>query len=190
MVLKKRILRTVLEEIVVDVTDEPPQVAMWLHWAGGVHTELRVRKNPPGKHRHCTDRNVVDIVRELAKVCPDRAIAAILNKHGYCTGTGKRWIASRVLSLRRNQEIPGISKDGGKTWVTLAQAAHELGVHHQCVKRLIQRGMLPATQVIEHAPWVIERVQLELPAVQAAAKAIRQGRRTKPTGSKQRELPL
>ena len=41
--LKKRIVRTVLEEIVVADTDEPPQHVLHLHWKGGVHTELRGR---------------------------------------------------------------------------------------------------------------------------------------------------
>ena len=189
-VLKKRILRSVLEEIVVDIADSPPEVAMRLHWAGGAHTELRVRKNPKGKHRHCTDGKVIDLIRELAKVCPDQAIAAILNKHGYRTGTGKRWIASRVVTLRSHHGMPAMSKDRGRTWITLEQAASELGIHHQCVKRLIKRGILPATQVMAHAPWVIERVHLDLHAVQAAAKAIREGRRTKPVAAEQQELPL
>jgi hypothetical protein len=40
--LKKRILRTVLEEIVVNHTDDSRQHVLQLHWKGGVHTELRV----------------------------------------------------------------------------------------------------------------------------------------------------
>jgi DNA invertase Pin-like site-specific DNA recombinase len=190
VVLKKRILRTVLEEIMVDVSDDPPEVVMRLHWVGGVHTELRVRKNAKGRRRHCTDDKVLDLIRELAKVCPDQAIAAILNKHGYHTGAGKRWIASRVVSLRSRHDIPAASKDRGRTWITLEQAASELGIHHQSVKRLIQRKILPANQVTAHAPWVIERANLELPAVQAAAKAIQQGRRTKAVAPQQQELPL
>jgi hypothetical protein len=38
MALKKRILRTVLEEVVADTTNEPPTVHLKLHWAGGSHT--------------------------------------------------------------------------------------------------------------------------------------------------------
>jgi hypothetical protein len=43
--LKKRILRTVLQEVVADTTDDPPTVHLKLHWTGGSHTELTVRKN-------------------------------------------------------------------------------------------------------------------------------------------------
>ena len=178
------------DAILINVTEEPHAVVLRLHWVGGVHSELRVRKNPKGKHRHCTEGKVIDLIRELAKVCPDQAIAAILNRHGFRTGAGNRWIASRIVSLRSRRSIPAMSKDQGRTWITLEQATSVLGIHHQCVKRLIQREILPANQVIAHAPWVIERVHLALPAVQAAAMAIQQGRRAKAVASGQRELPL
>ena len=35
--LEKRILRTVLKEVIADTTDDPPSVHLKLHWAG-VHT--------------------------------------------------------------------------------------------------------------------------------------------------------
>jgi hypothetical protein len=72
MALKKRILRTVLEEIIIDIQDEdPPKVHLRLHWAGGSHTELVVLKNRSGQHRRCATQDVVELVRELAKVCGD-----------------------------------------------------------------------------------------------------------------------
>jgi excisionase family DNA binding protein len=171
--LKKRILRTVLVEIVADVAEAPAEVRLWLHWAGGVHTELRVPKNARGKHRHCTDQKAIDLIRELARVCADPAIAATLNKLGYRTGKGKRWIASRVAALRVRNGIPARSQDKARTWLTLEEAAAELGVAPTTVRRMIRREVLPATQVVTHAPWVIERAHLELPEVQEAARAAR-----------------
>ena len=47
--LRKRILRAALVEIVVTVADNI--VRLVLHWQGGSHTELRVRKNRTGEHR-------------------------------------------------------------------------------------------------------------------------------------------
>ena len=47
--LKKRILRTVLEEIVVNNIDEPSQHVLHVHWKGGVHTELRVARSGTGQ---------------------------------------------------------------------------------------------------------------------------------------------
>ena len=173
--LKKRILRTVLEEIVVDVSDEPPRITMWLHWCGGVHTQLVIPKNRTGQHRHKTDRGVVELIRELAKVCDDPSIAAILNRLGYRTGTGKTWIASRVTSLRSRHRIPRAGPKEDRAWLTLEQAAQQLGVSRHLVRRIIRGGILPAKQVVPYAPWVIKGSDLSLPDVQAAVQAARRG---------------
>jgi hypothetical protein len=45
----KRITRAVLREIVVRV--EKDEIRLALHWQGGDHTELTVRKNRTGLHR-------------------------------------------------------------------------------------------------------------------------------------------
>jgi hypothetical protein len=188
--LKKRMLRTVLTEIIADVVDEPPEIQMWLHWAGGVHTQLRVAKNRTGKHRRCADQKVGDLVRELAKVCSDANIAAILNRLGYRTGAGNTWIESRVRSFRSYHQIAAMPTNGKRDWLTLADAARELGISAPSVRKLIKLGVLPAQQVVMHAPWVIQRTNLELPAVQETAKAIREGRRIPRSDPRQQELPL
>jgi len=71
--LTKRILRTILEEVVADTTDDPPTVHLKLHWAGGVHTELTVRKNRTGHHDQVNSQEVTELIRELALVCEDDA---------------------------------------------------------------------------------------------------------------------
>src|SRR6516225_320624 len=62
--LKKRILRTVLREIVITNTEDRRVHVLVLHWQGGVHTELRVERNRPGHHRRVTDVVVIGVVRE------------------------------------------------------------------------------------------------------------------------------
>jgi DNA invertase Pin-like site-specific DNA recombinase len=47
--IRKRILRTVLEEIIVTVA--PGQLLLKMHWKGGDHTTLEVVKNRVGQHR-------------------------------------------------------------------------------------------------------------------------------------------
>jgi DNA invertase Pin-like site-specific DNA recombinase len=189
-VLKKRILRCVLEEIVVDVVDDPPRIKLRVHWQGGVHTELMVAKNRTGQHRHSTNREVLDVVRELAKIGKDRATASILNRLGYCTGTGKTWTESRVASLRSRYQIPLLCKDGPREWLTLRDAAETLELHHTSVMRLIRHGILPASQPVPYAPWVIERNSLELPGVCDAVATLRKNRRARLPSPDQRELPF
>lgn len=186
--LKKRILRTVLHEIVINRKENPSEHVLQLHWTGGVHTELRVPRNKPGQHRNSADREIIDLVRELAKICTDKSIAAILNRLGYQTGTGKSWRAVRVANFRGYHDIPVFEAQGN--WITLEQAARELGVSNTVVQRLLNDGILPATHVIEYAPWVIERKNLQLGRVQAEIKAVRKGRRIPRTAPEQDALAL
>jgi DNA invertase Pin-like site-specific DNA recombinase len=171
--LKKRILRTVLTEIIIDNDADSASHRLRLHWAGGVHTELRVERNKPGQHRHSADRSVIELVSELAKICQDKTIAAILNRLGYTTGQEKTWNASRVAGLRGYHKIAPFQKQNG--WVTQEEAARELQVSDTVVKRLIRERVLPAKQVVKFAPWIIEKKDLLLSAVQQQVKAARRG---------------
>jgi hypothetical protein len=188
--LKKRILRTLIEETVVDVSDRPSEIRLRVHWAGGVHTLLTVPKNRTGQHGRCTDRKVIEVVRELAQVCDDKTIAAILNRLGYRTGAGNTWTKARVNSLRSHHGIPMLDPNGERLWLTLTDAATALDVSPTVIRRLIRQKVLPAKQIIRHAPWVIERNDLDREEVRAAVEDVKEGRRSPRTAPGQIELPL
>ena len=46
--LKKRIVRTVIHEVVADIDDEAGEIVLIIHWMGGVHTELRLPRRRAG----------------------------------------------------------------------------------------------------------------------------------------------
>lgn len=58
------------------------------------------------------------------------------------------------------------------------------------IKRLIREKVLPATQVVNCAPWVILRESLDLPAVRARIQAVHSGRNLPFTAPNQAELSL
>jgi len=184
--LKKRILRTVIEEIVVNSVEAEHRLQ--IHWAGGVHTELRVARNKTGMHRRMASGEVVELVRELAKVCDDKIIAGVLNRLGFTTGQGNSWRVSRVVSFRHTHRIDGFS--GHEGWMTLEEAARRLEVSHTAVKGLIRRGILPARQVVQYAPWVIEEKALESAAVKTAIQRVHERKKFPPTVAGQQELPI
>jgi len=186
--LKKRILRTVIEEIVINRVEEPAEHRLQIHWAGGVHTELRVARNKTGMHRRMASGEVVELVRELVKVCNDKTIAGVLNRLGFTTGQGKSWRVSRVVSFRHTHRIDGFSGRAG--WMTLEEAARRSEVSHTFVKGLIRRGILPARQVVQYAPWVIEENALEATAVKTAIQRVHKGKKFPPTVAGQQELPI
>jgi hypothetical protein len=91
--LKKRILRTVLEDIIVTPSDDPPQQLLHLHWKGGVHTELRVARNGTGQHRRVADDKAVELITELSKICDDKGDRTL-------PGSGA-WTSASLLRERR-----------------------------------------------------------------------------------------
>jgi hypothetical protein len=167
--VKKRILRTVLHEIILDVADDPPRNLLWLHWSGGVHTQLVLPRNRSGRHGRAASDDAVALIRELAAVCNDQTIAAVLNRLGYRTGHDLTWRSSRVAGVRNYHGIPPC--DPSPERLTLEQVAEILQVSNTTVHRLIRDQVLPARQLVPYAPWVIRREDLTLPAVRPQTSA-------------------
>jgi hypothetical protein len=175
--LKKRILRTVLQEVVANTTDDPPSVHLKLHWAGGSHTELTVPKNRTGYHNHINSQEVTELIRALALVCEDASIVSILNRLGYRTGNSNTWTEKRVQHVRHTNGFPACPPPDQRLWMTMQQAAAALRVSEMGVRRLIAQRILPAKQIVKFAPWMIERTHLELPAVRKQIRRVYEGRR-------------
>ena len=173
--IKKRIVRLVIYQIVARTAQD--SVELVIHWQGGKHTSLSVRKNRTGQHRHCTSREIVDVVRDLARCLPDSHIASVLNRLGYRTGANNSWTQSRVVSLRSHHKIAVFDPEvDGVASMTLDKAAETLGVSTMTVRRMIQRGILPAKQPVKHAPWSIAPEALTSERVKRAVYAVKQGR--------------
>jgi excisionase family DNA binding protein len=167
---RKRIVRAVLHEIVVRIEDGC--IAAVLHWRGGDHTALKIKKNTTGKHRWTVEEDTEVLVRELARMMPDRAIAAVLNRAGKVTGRNNGWTQGRVCGLRNRMGVP-VYREGERTErgeLTLDETAAVLKVSSMTVLRIIRDGILPAQQLCKGAPWVIKAADLESPAVKAAAR--------------------
>jgi hypothetical protein len=101
--IRKRILRAVLNEIVVTV--EPDRLHLMLHWQGGDHTRLDVVKNRVGQHRWKTDAATEELIRELACMLPDQSIASVLNRLGMRSAKGHTWTQVRVRNFRCEYKI-------------------------------------------------------------------------------------
>lgn len=188
--LKKRILRTVLQEVIADTRDDPPEVHLKLHWVGGSHTELTVRKNKVGYHNHINSEEVTELIRELALVCEDSAIVSILNRLGYRTGNNNTWTEKRVQHVRHTKGYPACPPLEQRRWITMQQAAAALSVSDAVVRRLVMRKTLPAKQIVKFAPWMIERAHLELPAVHRAVRLVHTGKRSPSLTNSNAQTPM
>jgi hypothetical protein len=180
--LKQRIIRILVHEIVADVDEQNSEIVLLIHWTGGSHSELRVKKNASGKHSRCTSTEAIEVMRQMAGRFVDEQIAATLNRLGFSTGAGNTWTEQSVYSARQYHELPAYdANQSSHDVLTMAEAAQRLGISTTSVRRLIEQKKLTASQVVACAPWQIPIAALESPAVRTAVEYIKRGARNPQT---------
>jgi excisionase family DNA binding protein len=175
MRLKQRIVRILIHEIVADVDENNHELVLLIHWAGGRHSELRVKKNKTGQHRYCTSMEAIEVLQQMAGAHTDEQIATTLNRLGLQTGAGHTWNEQRVHSARRTHHLAAYDPQRSKGFLTLEQAAEYLGVSANSVRRMIKQGKLQADQVVACAPWRISVVALDSETIRQAVQNIKDG---------------
>jgi hypothetical protein len=177
--IKQRIVRILIQEVVADVDQQAEEIVLVIHWVGGRHSELRVPRLKTGHHSRCTKAEAVDIVRQMATEYSDEEIALTLNRLGLKTGVGNTWNELRVRSLRSHLRLPGFKPGQRNSRLNLQEAAERLGVSATVVRRLIERKILFASQILPGAPWQIAAEHVESSQVVRAATVLknREGRK-------------
>jgi DNA invertase Pin-like site-specific DNA recombinase len=172
---RQRLVRALIAEIVADVDEAAGEIVLVIHWKGGQHSELRVRKPKTGEHGCSTPEQALAVIGSMAGRWSDQDIAASLNRMGLPTGQGKTWTAHRVGSIRRVNGIHGyLSAEKNGEWLTLRDAAAKLGVSHHQIRKLIKAGILASAQIMPDAPHQIRATDLD--SEQIAAALARKGR--------------
>jgi DNA invertase Pin-like site-specific DNA recombinase len=185
--LKKRIVRTLIHEVIADIEPQAGEIVLVLHWTGGVHTELRLPRRRRGQCRS-TEVEIVEAVRVLVRIAGDDLIAGLLNRNRLTTGYGNRWTRERVIALRSHHKIPVYSQQlrEGEGWMTLTRAAATLGISAKSLRRAAERGEVESQH--PDGPWIFKRTALETDA----ARRLAQRTRNTPAGhdSRQQNLDL
>ncbi|AUW47486.1 recombinase family protein [Rhizobium leguminosarum] len=181
--LKKRIVRTLINEVVADLDDGTSEIVLVIHWVGGVHTELRLPKRRRGQ-RNATPDDIVDAVRQLVLIANDDVIAGVLNRNGLTTGNGNRWTRERVTALRSYRKIPVFRPqiDGVEPWLNLGGAAKLLGITPKTLRLAAEAGEIEGTHPLPDGPWIFSRSKLATSQARQILDRARQNPRH-PTGS-------
>lgn len=175
--LKKKILRTVVREVVVDSEDGNQALRFTIHWKGGAHTQFTMDRPMSGAGEK-TALEDVEIIRKMAPRHSDERIAAVLNRLGRRTGKGNPWSKCRVLAVRRRSKIRGhVGPYEDPELLSLAGAAKHCKVSQTAIKRLVAHGLLTKEQVCPWAPWEIRRADLEAEPVREILSRLRRTRR-------------
>jgi hypothetical protein len=170
---RKRILRTAISEIIV--RRDGGTIHAVLHWQGGDHTELQVKQRPnaAGRHNPRIPDATIALMRELARLIPDRQIARLLNSIGVETGHGNAWTLERVRGFRKHHEIEAYCEGewAERGEITLGAAAKLVGVCNMTALRMLRRGEIKGRQVCPGAPWAIKAAELAGLSVQRRSKS-------------------
>jgi DNA invertase Pin-like site-specific DNA recombinase len=175
--LKKRIVRTLLQEVIADVDSQAGEILLVLHWKGGVHTEVRLPRRRRGCNNGHTDKALVEAVALLAHTCHDTLIAGILNRNGQRTGRGNRWSKERVTALRSYHRIPCFTPESKEEqgWMNLTEAAAVLRVSPKTLRLAVEAGAIPAEHPLADSPWLFRRQDLTSEAAQRVQERAHRG---------------
>ncbi len=155
---RKELLRTLLEEVILNLKRAEGHAHLTLRWRGGAITVLDVpvpRFKPMGPR---TDEDTISLLRRLATLYPDEVIAGILNRQDRKTATGERFTANQVGSLRRYRNIPRFQPSADPPTgelVSIRKAAQILGMNTSSIHRWLADGFIAGEQVTPGAPWQI-----------------------------------
>ena len=173
--LKKRIVRTIIHEVVADINDAAAEIVLVVHWIGGVHSEMRLPKRRRGQ-RNSTSVDVITAVRQLVLIANDDLIAGILNRNGLKTGNGNRWTRERVTSMRSNYRISvfKLAEDGIEPWLNLSNAAKLLHIAPKTLRLAAEAGEIEAIHPLADGPWIFARAALTTSAARSITERARQ----------------
>jgi DNA invertase Pin-like site-specific DNA recombinase len=176
--LRKRIVRSLIQEVVVDVDNAAAEVVLVIHWKGGIHSELRFPRRRRGQSSAQSSGEVIDAVRALAHICTDDLIASALNRNGLLPGHGNRWSRERVTSLRTHYKIPRFEKGrcSAEGWMNQTQAAAFLDISAAALRVAVSRGEIEAQHPLPDGPWVFNQRSLQAPAASELVRRIKSNR--------------
>ena len=170
---KQRLVRLLIEEVVIDLDDAAHEAVATIHWIGGRHTEIRVARRRTGHYPEDRHPSAVEILCKLGGQWPDRELAVTMNRMRCRTEDGETWTTVRVAQLRDRLGVPAFDPDADRPkTLTIDATARKLGICVNSVHKLIRSGALPATQLMHSAPWQVPVDALDTDAVRIGLQEI------------------
>jgi len=153
---KQRLIHILVREVVCELDEAANEAVLLVHWTGGRHSEVRVPRVKTGRYPGDMAPTAVDALRKLAGHWPDRELAVSLNRMRCKTNDGETWTTVRVREMRERLGLPEYDPANDRTeMISLMKAAERLGICVGSAKSLAIKGILPATQAMPGAPWLV-----------------------------------
>jgi hypothetical protein len=150
---RKRILRTLIEDVTVFTEPSQADVRLGLRWRNHCCEELHTVKLKTVFRPKKYSPQEVEQVRNLAAIMNDADIAVHLNASGSKTPMGRDYTEFAIKNIRAQYHIPTITTkvDG----LSVMEAAAKFGVAKDTVYYWIRRGVVNARKATPCSPWDI-----------------------------------
>ena len=155
---RKRLLGCLVEQVTIENREEARQIAVSVHWQGGLVHEFELPKLVHVPQPKRTDASTLEMIRNLSAHYNDRTLARLLNQQGRRTARDLPFTTKLVGGLRRSHGIPAhqpTQDPGAAACIPLgvADAARELRVNEATLYRWIHAGLVPVLDPgVERAP--------------------------------------
>jgi len=183
---RKRILRFIVREVVLDQKRAPGRVWLKVVWQTGATSEHHVQRRVRGYHDYVDcDRLRQRITALNAAGKMDKEIATILNREGFITARAGDFRGENVWLLRTRWGIPTVKINGvganPMSWpdgsFSIQGVAAKLGITPQTVFDYLARGLLAGHQLTKGQPWQIELSEKEIDRLRARVRHTRRSKK-------------
>ena len=151
---RKRMLRLLIKEIMVEKPADQKRLLVHIRWQGGACSDVTVQLpfNIADRVRYPTA--VVDEVRELARRLADAEIADELNGQGQVSAKGLPYTSKIIQWIRCRYRIPAPELKRPEE-LTVRQVAEKFGTSDQVVYYWIDHGVIRSRRIHGGMPhWI------------------------------------
>lgn len=180
---KKRLLRLLIKEVILDQTRETGKVWFQINWQTGAISQHwllpRVSSYEGYAYRAELQQRIEELVDEYQS---DEKIAAILNEEGFRTARKSLFEKSNVWAIRHKWGIPAgqVRSANRLRWedgsYTGPGAAAVIGVGRGAIYRWLKMGRIQGKQPVKGGPWKIPLTEAEIAALRAEVEQFRLSR--------------
>jgi len=151
---KKRILRTLIEDITVFAEAKESRIRLGIRWKSQFCEEIYAEKPLPKSMTRKHTQKTVETIRDLSSNMTDLQIANHLNEIGMRTSEGRLFTVASIKWIRYVHKIKSIQRTEGS--LSVKEVAEELNVSVGIVYYWISHGILEAKKIAPGWPWEIK----------------------------------
>lgn len=105
---KKRIIRCLVEDVVLDITER--EIIIGIRFKGGIAESIKIIRPPKKYETWTTEAGIAEYIREASKYSTVEEMVEHLNQHGKTSGKGLKFTLSSVRGIQYSYNIPSLKE--------------------------------------------------------------------------------